>query len=1002
MKHKRKHLKAFAAFFSAILLFSTEAAVFAEDFAADGFTDGNEVTEQSQENSSADIPSDALPPDDGFVFENAEGFTDGTENYDASEEYASEAVSNSSIFDAEHNADIGSQDDLVNAFQEIIASPEGSAFTLRLTADIDLNCPYENDLRVTAGHTVTLLGQGHTLNYLDKNINIAGGTLNLGSEFGDILTITGGYGERANPLLYINGGGTANMYPGVTLTGNTNTSSMGGGVELQQGTFNMYGGTISQCGTYFGMGGGVTLNGANGACTFNMYGGEITGNTVTPFFSSNVYGGGVYVHKQAGYGPCAFYMSGGTISGNSAVSESGYGFGGGVYSADVFEMSGGTLSNNTAAYGGGVYNNKGALTVTNSSISDNNASKNGGGLYNNKGTLHITGTSILAGNVSTYGGGIYDTGGTATLENASLTGNTAQNGAGLYANKSPQITLSSCEFSGNAASVYGGGLYSSSAAVLLDGTRIQNNQSLAGGGIIAMGGSLNAAGSEITRNTATAGSVSPSGVGGGMVVTAQASTVFTDSILANNLADTEGHDFWADNASVSLCDIPAETVIYEADGNAQYIDGWYTDASDKRYTPSVNGIKQEVSSLQPPMALVSSYALPETFELCYQYDGNVPADAPVLPETAKYEAGSEISLANIPALDGWRFSGWTVTSPEGISIENGILTMPSSDVLLTGSWQKESVPVIPTSAVYAVEHYLQQDDGSYLADTPADFPLYGTIGETVQAVPRNYEGYSVNKEKSILSGTVILPEQEGEHINYLTPQVYYDKAPAPTAVPTPTATPVPTATPEPTGVPGPTATPEPTDTPGPTATPEPTGVPGPTATPEPRGIPGPTAAPTPTGIPEPTDTPRPTDTPGPTDTPRPTDIPGPTDTPRPTDVPEPTDMPAPTETPESTPAPDKSDSLSPTPVLTQAPAASVSPTPTDQTEKSGIYGTGNHSSGTKPAGISYEVSKADKKAPKTGDETAPLLWLTIAGSSLAGILLLATARKRKAYTKPNE
>ncbi len=80
-------------------------------------------------------------------------------------------------------------------------------------------------------------------------------------------------------------------------------------------------------------------------------------------------------------------------------------------------------------------NNKGALTVTNSSISDNNASKNGGGLYNNKGTLHITGTSILAGNVSTYGGGIYDTGGTATLENASLTGNTAQNGAGLYANK---------------------------------------------------------------------------------------------------------------------------------------------------------------------------------------------------------------------------------------------------------------------------------------------------------------------------------------------------------------------------------------------------------------------------------------------------------------------------------------------------------------------------------------------------------------------------------------
>lgn len=70
----------------------------------------------------------------------------------------------------------------------------------------------------------------------------------------------------------------------------------------------------------------------------------------------------------------------------------------------------------------------------------------------------------------------------------------------------------------------------------------------------------------------------------------------------------------------------------------------------------------------------------------YQYDSTVPAGAPDLPAQVETYYSAEVAAAAAPVLAGYSFSGWTVASPDGTDIENGILTMPNEDVVLTGSW----------------------------------------------------------------------------------------------------------------------------------------------------------------------------------------------------------------------------------------------------------------------------------------------------------------------------
>lgn len=177
------------------------------------------------------------------------------------------------------------------------------------------------------------------------------------------------------------------------------------------GTFTLSGGTIN--GNYankasYGYGGGVYNTG-----TFELESGTITGNT------AKLYGGGVY---NTG----TFTISNGEISKNTNSSS----YGGGVYNSGTFTMLNGAISENTSTYAGGVYNS-GAFEMKSGKITGNSARYYGGGVYSCMMTGFTATGGVISGNTACAGGGIYVNAGAVTLTNTVITNNTATtNGAG--------------------------------------------------------------------------------------------------------------------------------------------------------------------------------------------------------------------------------------------------------------------------------------------------------------------------------------------------------------------------------------------------------------------------------------------------------------------------------------------------------------------------------------------------------------------------------------------
>jgi hypothetical protein len=169
----------------------------------------------------------------------------------------------------------------------------------------------------------------------------SGATLTLGNN----VTLQGRSGNT-DSLVVVKSGGSLAMTSGSKITGNTVSSSGGGGVFVNNGG------------------------------TFTMSGGEISGNTAAS-------GGGVIVSSSG-----TFTMSGGEISGNTAAS-----YGGGVYvSGGTFTMSDGEISGNTASCGGGVYVYSGTFTK-----------ETGGVIYGSDSSASLRNTASS----NTYGHAVY-------------------------------------------------------------------------------------------------------------------------------------------------------------------------------------------------------------------------------------------------------------------------------------------------------------------------------------------------------------------------------------------------------------------------------------------------------------------------------------------------------------------------------------------------------------------------------------------------------------------
>jgi hypothetical protein len=181
--------------------------------------------------------------------------------------------------------------------------------------------------------------------------------------------------------------------------------------------------------------------------------------------------------------------------------------------------------------GGGILNANGTVVLTDSIISRNTADS-GAGLSNDRGHLTLVNTSVTANTTGGGGGGggIYNDG-TLMVRRSKVGMNYANtSGGGIYNEQGGRATLIDDIVNGNGAKSYGGGIFNNAgSSTSMQQSIVYNNSVVADGAGIYNKGRLQLVRSRLTTNSAT-------GNGGGTFNTEEGTEVFYSSQVDRNLA----------------------------------------------------------------------------------------------------------------------------------------------------------------------------------------------------------------------------------------------------------------------------------------------------------------------------------------------------------------------------------------------------------------------------------------------------------------------------------
>lgn len=380
-----------------------------------------------------------------------------------------------------------------------------------------------------------------------------------------------GYDEDSKAVLNISGG---------TISGNVAAS--GGGVMAHDNSeFTLSNAVIrdNHALGYSGTGNGGAVYANNATFTFN--GGTLSGN------KARRYGGAININEGSTM----------TLNGICTISDNQAGHGGGISQeagecSMVLSSEGITIQNNiaigcyeeiqdgynyTEGNGGGLFIEKGTLTISGGKITGNKANGSGGGIalrserLSGNITLNVSGNVEITNNIANNDGGnegVGDIGGngggidiysepsdetntviTANISGGILKGNSADNGGGIsvYINSasndknSASVSLgegaNAAVIESNTANANGGGLYvfnntANASTVAFSGGNILKNASHNGmGGGICVDGKVNltTTGTNVKNNEAKNG--------GGIYLSGGASMTFNGGLICNNEAE---------------------------------------------------------------------------------------------------------------------------------------------------------------------------------------------------------------------------------------------------------------------------------------------------------------------------------------------------------------------------------------------------------------------------------------------------------------------------------
>jgi hypothetical protein len=283
--------------------------------------------------------------------------------------------------------------------------------------------------------------------------------------------------------------------------------------------------------------------------------------------------------------------------------------------------------------GGGLYNNGGTVTITNSTFSNNVAYRSsGGGITNFLGTITIN-NSTISSNSSTGGsaGGIENRG-IMNINNSTIANNSVRGGiGGGIANWGGTLTITNSTISGNKAVDAGGIFHVNRGIVTITGTTITGNQAIDGGGMAIGQGNNTPARTTITNSTISGNKAINKG--GAIFTSKRTITQITNSTISGNVAGKGGSGFRVAGGSLSVV---ASIVAGNTDkkGNASNCSGTVTSQGynlesgiDCGFTAT--GDQQNTDPLLSPDGLANNGGPTQTVAL--QSDSpavnKIPADA---------------------------------------------------------------------------------------------------------------------------------------------------------------------------------------------------------------------------------------------------------------------------------------------------------------------------------------------------------------------------------------
>jgi predicted outer membrane repeat protein len=184
------------------------------------------------------------------------------------------------------------------------------------------------------------------------------------------------------------------------------------------------------------------------------------------------------------------YNDSGTVTiSNSTFSNNSGRSGGAIYnsgSSGTVTIINSTLSGNSAVRGCGAICNDGTLTITHSTLSGNSAGRSGGAIYND-GTVTITHSTLSGNSSSNNVGGAIVNYTTLTITHSTLSGNSGIEGGAIY--NEGALTVSNSTLSGNSSSSGGGAIYSYNPMTITHST-FSGNSAPSGGGLYNNGSTV--------------------------------------------------------------------------------------------------------------------------------------------------------------------------------------------------------------------------------------------------------------------------------------------------------------------------------------------------------------------------------------------------------------------------------------------------------------------------------------------------------------------------------